>query len=121
MGSDDTFHRVSEGSLSKKRRLASDSVREVPHYGESDVTDVLCDVPVTISLGLSQGKEILGAQTKEVVPDNMPDECTGTTHNVNSLPPSCHEGSSSSRKKWFKRKGGTSWRLFKNERWGATR
>ncbi|KAL6284729.1 hypothetical protein ACE6H2_015658 [Prunus campanulata] len=94
---------VFEGSLSKKRRLASDSVTEVPHYGEYDVTDVLCDVHVTISLGLSCGKEILGAQTKEVVPDNMPDECTGTTHNVNSFPPSCHEGSSSSGKRGFKR------------------
>ncbi|PQQ19740.1 hypothetical protein Pyn_23608 [Prunus yedoensis var. nudiflora] len=103
LGSNDTLHRVFEGSLSKKRRLASDSVTEVPRYGEYDVTDVLCDVPVTISLGLSRGKEILGAQTKEVVPDNMPDECTGTMHNVNSFPPSCHEGSSSSGKRGFKR------------------
>ncbi|KAL6268950.1 hypothetical protein ACE6H2_025861 [Prunus campanulata] len=106
LGSYDTLHIVSEGSLSKKKRLASNSFTKVPHYGESDVTDVLCDVPVTISLGLSRGKEILGAQTKEVVPDNMTDECIGSTHNVNSLPPSCHEGSSSSGKKGFKRMRG---------------
>ncbi|CAB4278273.1 unnamed protein product [Prunus armeniaca] len=61
LGSDDTLHKVSEGSLSKKRRLASDYVREVPHYGEFGVSDVLCDVPMMISLGLRQGKEILGA------------------------------------------------------------
>ncbi|PQQ08386.1 hypothetical protein Pyn_29687 [Prunus yedoensis var. nudiflora] len=106
LGSYDTLHIVSEGSLSKKKRLASNSFTKVPHYGESDVTDVLCDVPVTISLGLSRGKEILGAQTKEVVLDNMTDECIGTTHNVNSLPPSCHKGSSSSGKKGFKRMRG---------------
>ncbi|CAL2228159.1 unnamed protein product [Prunus armeniaca] len=71
LGSYDTLHRVSEGSLPKKIR-----------------------------------KEILGAQTKDVVPDNMPYECTSTTHNVNSLPPSCHEGSSSFGKRRFKRMRG---------------
>ncbi|KAL6292767.1 hypothetical protein ACE6H2_000909 [Prunus campanulata] len=63
LGSDDTLHKVSEGSLSKKRRLTSDSAGERTHYVESDVTDVPHDVPVTISLGLSIEKEILGAQT----------------------------------------------------------